>query len=541
MHRSQETSSIFALTGMQSEALRLQRNGHTRASLDMLNRSMPKDDAATLMLRARALVTLSPAGAIAILQDERWPKLPGRFQAEAALLRGRAHTKLGALEAAATCFALAHDYLEQEAVFDHDLFCEIELSTGTMMIAGMRIEEAERIANALYANKRPSPHAGPTLALMAEIAWCRKDSRRSAEYLLQALRSISIDTNPDVQLWAETVKRLAVVIQYSATPATRQAAAAHAAALPWTEELADMHSQVRRLLGMRALLDGEISEGLALLRSAGTTPSASLRCRLKAILDHAEMSRCLDEPFAFEEYLWEATALAQQVDWKTVAWGDREALLQLAEMHARTDPALALSFASQFEALGGFGAANMQRAANAAIAASQQNYCLGVLYIETGQKNRGIALLEAAYAGFVNLRINWVAGITAIVLAEATNSMIWRSCARECLAEYPNSYLSKRLARLNRVGDSAVRNLQNVSIEHETVRSLTPTQRTVYLRLLENASIPDIAADLDRSTLTVRNHIQAIFRKFGVNTRAELVFAHLEGSAGRRRNLARVD
>jgi DNA-binding CsgD family transcriptional regulator/tetratricopeptide (TPR) repeat protein len=507
------------VAAMRSEALALHRRGRFAEAISILDRSTVSDDATSLLLRARLSIALSPSAAIATLHDPRFADYSQRDQAEAAMLRGRAHAKLGEYNTAEQCFATAHSLMKEGGVADHDLLRELDLSIGATMIALSRVDEADDIAKALLESEKSSPTAA-TLRLLAQVAWRREELDKTAGYLLQALGSISADVNPDVRLWAETVQGLAHVLQFVESPAVRQAVAHHVTALPWTDELADSHSEVYQLLGTRASLDGAFTEGLALYRRAATTPAASLTVRITAILYRADLSRWLGELFSFEDYLLEATALAQQVNWRNAAPASRQPLLLLALLHARRDGALALSFAAHFEAIGGFGVHNP---GVSGVAMAQRNYCLGVLCAETGEKNRGVGMLEAAFSEFVRLRYDWPAAETAIALAETTNSAVWRSRARGLLARYPNSYLNKRLGLLDRLGGGATRNVASPLIEDAKVTSLTPAQRTIYHRLLENVSVKEIAADLNRSDLTIRNHIQAIFRKFGVTSRADLV------------------
>ena len=507
-----------ALSNIQAEAWALHRRARSGEALAVLDRSPTTDDATSLLLRGRLSLALSRPGAIAILRDQRFAGNTMRSQAEAAMLLGCAHTAIREYETAESCFAAAHIHLEASSEPDDELFREIELSLGTMLIAQGRIDDAERTANALARQEKPSSHAAATFFFLSQIAWHREEMHKNAAYLLQALTSISADPKPDVKLWAQALVRLAVVFQFVPSPAVRKVVIQHATDLPWTEELANSHSQCYRLLGTRAVVDGAISEGFAFLKRAANTPGASLTHRISAILTHADVSKSLGEPYSCEEHLLDATTLAQQVDWRTAPLNTREILIQLAEMHAHRDNALALSFAAQFESLGGFGIRGRGRDAIA-----QQNFCLGVLYAEIGETSKGVGMLEEAYAGFAAVGYDWPAGLAAIVLAETTSSVVWRSRARESLARYPNSYLSKRLTRLGRMDGSAMRTDPNHLTEDPKLKSLTRAQRTVYYRLLEGVSVKEIAADLKRSDHTVRNHIQAIFGKFGVNSRADLV------------------
>jgi DNA-binding CsgD family transcriptional regulator/tetratricopeptide (TPR) repeat protein len=498
---------------MHSEVLALHHSGRFGEAMSMLDRSNATDPP-SLLLRARISVELSASGAVGVLQDPRFSTYSLRDRAEAAMLHGRAYSKLGEYNTAEDCFDSARARLTECVETDDALSREIDHSLGMLMIAQSRVDEADRIANALLSKDKVSTHAA-TYVLLSRVAALREQHEKNAGYLLEALRVISTESRPDVPLWAETLHRLAVVLLIVASPAVHEAVTRHASALPWTEELADLKSKVYRLLGTRAVVEGSISEGLALLKRASTTRVASLSNRIGALLTHAEISKWLGEPFAFEEYLLEATVLAEQVNWREVHASAREILLQLAEMHARRDSALALSFAAHFESLGGFGADTRSTSA-------QQNYCLGLLNAEIGETGRGIAMLEAAYGGFVAVGLDWSAGQCAIILAENTDRLIWRTRARDCLAPYPNSYLKHRLAGLDRMDGASVRKPKR-AIEDPRLASLTPAQLIVYRRLLEDVSVKEIAAGLNRSDLTVRNHIQAIFKKFGVNSRADLI------------------
>ena len=82
--------------------------------------------------------------------------------------------------------------------------------------------------------------------------------------------------------------------------------------------------------------------------------------------------------------------------------------------------------------------------------------------------------------------LDWPAGQCAIVLAETTNAIVWRGRARDCLSPYPNSYLKRRLAGLDRMDGAAARKPKHPP-EDPRAALLTPTQLTVYRRLLEES------------------------------------------------------
>jgi DNA-binding CsgD family transcriptional regulator len=58
---------------------------------------------------------------------------------------------------------------------------------------------------------------------------------------------------------------------------------------------------------------------------------------------------------------------------------------------------------------------------------------------------------------------------------------------------------------------------------------LTPTERKVLKQLLTKASEKNIAAELGLAVSTTHQHVVALFRKFGVRSRAELMSLWLSG------------
>jgi DNA-binding CsgD family transcriptional regulator len=52
---------------------------------------------------------------------------------------------------------------------------------------------------------------------------------------------------------------------------------------------------------------------------------------------------------------------------------------------------------------------------------------------------------------------------------------------------------------------------------------LSPREVEIVLRLLAGDRVPLIAASLYLAPSTVRNHLSAVFRKFGVNSQQQLI------------------
>jgi DNA-binding CsgD family transcriptional regulator len=62
---------------------------------------------------------------------------------------------------------------------------------------------------------------------------------------------------------------------------------------------------------------------------------------------------------------------------------------------------------------------------------------------------------------------------------------------------------------------------------------LTPREREVTELVIRGLRNKEVAAVLDCSELTVRNHLRSVFRKVDVTTRSELVFTAMSGPAPR--------
>ena len=63
----------------------------------------------------------------------------------------------------------------------------------------------------------------------------------------------------------------------------------------------------------------------------------------------------------------------------------------------------------------------------------------------------------------------------------------------------------------------------------ERIRPMTPRQRTVLMLLMEGLSKKEIAARLDCSENTVKDHVKAIYRHFGVHSTPALFHYFMAG------------
>jgi response regulator RpfG family c-di-GMP phosphodiesterase/DNA-binding CsgD family transcriptional regulator len=67
---------------------------------------------------------------------------------------------------------------------------------------------------------------------------------------------------------------------------------------------------------------------------------------------------------------------------------------------------------------------------------------------------------------------------------------------------------------------------------HPTLRELSPKQLDIVVRILQGAGALDIAHELSLSPSTVRNHLTAVYRKFGVHSRGQLLAQLADAASG---------
>jgi putative two-component system response regulator len=67
---------------------------------------------------------------------------------------------------------------------------------------------------------------------------------------------------------------------------------------------------------------------------------------------------------------------------------------------------------------------------------------------------------------------------------------------------------------------------------HPTLRELSPKQLDIVVRILQGAGALDIAHELSLSPSTVRNHLTAVYRKFGVHSRGQLLAQLSDAASG---------
>ena len=182
-------------------------------------------------------------------------------------------------------------------------------------------------------------------------------------------------------------------------------------------------------------------------------------------------------------------------------------------MFAQRDPSVAINYVATFKSVGHNYPRILSSHHDRRIEALEA-YSLGKVQLALGQKSEAERLLHQAWTIYDRLGMQWRAGRAALALAQIENRETWRKRAEEALEDYPRSWLRRDM----RGTPATLTGATPAQLER-----LTSAQRAVFDLLVAGRGTAEIAHELGRSTFTVRNHIKAIFKIFGVTSRPALI------------------
>lgn len=277
--------------------------------------------------------------------------------------------------------------------------------------------------------------------------------------------------------------------------------------IPWPDDLALWHFQLLRALGWKLALNGSYPEAMRYLLRAALNNDDPVR-RIYALLDRASIAIFANERVTARSEYAVASETIDAIDWTKVHDETISVLPYAAQVAAElgeSDRArelyeLAVRLREQIDARWAF-AHDERFTAFLSEAAAFAFY---------GSKSASsIREAENAYELFARMGYAWRAGRLAALLYSATNETAWYARAEEWLSYYPDSPLQRLLP-----GKSA---------RHKTIRPLSPRQREVFRLMRQGKTGAEIATQLGISTLTVRNHEQAVLRYYKVHRRYDLL------------------
>ncbi len=465
----------------------------------------PSFHEATLLL-ARIQLKRDPSATLETLARTLRGARGSKIVAESSLLQGIAYARLGDPASARAQFArterLTHP---SDPIYGHLLYHR----AGALWIERRLVDAKRTLA------KLP-PNIDLDLDLQAQIlrgaiAAAQENLPEQGAILLAAHRRASDSAGIDVHARAILASQLASLAVELPSAALRDAAMSEIAAVPWTPDIADAHFEALRSIAWRHALDGDEFNAFRRLKDAvAVTPSAAWR--VAALADRAYLATAFGERRWAAQELRDVHELALTVDWASVDGEEKLALPLLAELFAARDPSVALWYLGLFKNVGKHYARVLSSHRDRRVEALE-TYSFGKVQAALGETAEATRLLAISYQIYDRLGIAWRAGRAAAALSELDAGAVWSERAQHGFQHYAKSWLVRASPTVAGVAPAPSPELDR----------LTPAQRGVFDLILQGRSTTEIAQTLGRSNFTVRNHIKAIFKAFGVSSRTALI------------------
>jgi DNA-binding NarL/FixJ family response regulator len=503
MKRAAPDRSQPSLDDLRQATRRAEFSDTARALDEMLAKRSPSAEGA--LLRARIALRLrKPAEALEFVTRHGGLFSNAAACGEAVLIAGAAYARLGDERAASAQFKRAAAFVPEHEPLRATLLYERALAAWI----ARKLDAAEKLLAELA---RLDP-AGDTLiearVLQSVVAASRENLTEQGALLLDALHLVHAQSNPPVLHWAVIASQIAYLAREMPSRALRDAAFAELTRVPWTSDLADYRFTMLRAVGWRSALEGDYFNAFRRLKDARAVAPTDA-WRVMSSCDRAYFATVLGERRWAEQELSDAHELAASVPWVTLDGEERFALSVLAELFAPRDPALALSYVAKYKDAGSRFARTLASHDDRRVGA-MESYSFGIVQKALGETEEAVRLLRDAWKVYDRIGYDWRAGRAALVLAGITGDDAWKERAARKLQGYERSWLA------GAKGASAF------PVPPQAV-ALTPARRAVYEQLLRGLSTAQIAAEQQRSEFTIRNHVKAIFKAFGVTSRPALI------------------
>ena len=327
-----------------------------------------------------------------------------------------------------------------------------------------------------------------------------KDFVEQAQLFTSLLSEFDGPRRGDEEARLFAVWNLALLAREIYLPDVLQLLERHIDAAPWPIDRRNRHFEALKALGWCHALRGDYFSAFRRLKASQRVIDDRARVTT-AHLERAYLAHCNNELLWHRQELAEAEDLARTVEWEIEEGEERAALLLLAELFAPIDRTKAAQYVARYDALPALNQKNGPFAARA-------EYSRAVVDLAIGNKNAAIALLKHAEGTYEKVRYDWRAGRCALRLYEATGDAVYQKRACDHLRHDMNSLLGEEL----RSADARSRALRPPTM-----------QRQVFNYICEGLSNAHIAERMGRSEFTVRNHVKALLKRFGVASRSALI------------------
>jgi len=454
------------------------------------------------LLRARILLKQDQNRAVAFL-IRRPPK--GRASAQAgqwALLLGIGYARLRDFERADHHFALASRSLKSAA--DR---AQLAYQRARRWMLEGRLDDAWRCADEMDRDRTAATKIAQEM--LRSFIFCHEERYlESARSLLRAIDLIGPRRERHLEEWFHAVQNLALLgRELSFEEAAAVARREIDRPIEWPNDFRVQRFQALKAVGWACALRGDILGCFRYLRAAEqSVPSAAFKTIL--LLDRSYFARIVGEPNWALDEITKAEAIAESVDWSVLPGEERVGLLLLALATSSLDAERGRYYLARYKALDKIRSPLLLFAFDRRMEAMAA-YTEGVVRLNAGDRGAEEAL-RIAWGTFDRIGYDWRAALAAMRLFEVTKKDRWRHLAEDKLEAYPQSWLVTLLR------DYAAPAAQPAV-------TLPRMQRKVFTMLCAKMTTAEIAAELGLSQHTIRNHLKAVFRAYGVNNRAALV------------------
>lgn len=474
-----------------------------------------EDGAATAfeddLLRARLLLKEDENKAVAFLIRRPPRTNSGKIRGEWEMLLGIGYSRMRDFERADHHFGLARRALKTPAER-----AELAYHLARRSMLEGRTEAARQFAGEMSCDK--SQRAKVSAEMLRSFINCQEERYRdSAECLMRALQLIGKRRQQHLEEWFHAVQNLAIFgRELSFDDAAALARNEVEQPIEWPVDFDTQRFQALKAVGWSCALRGDMLGCFRYLRAAEhAVPSDAFALIL--LLDRAYFARIVGEQNWASNELARAEALAERIDWHTLQGEERMGLLLLARAAAPLDAERARYYLARYKGL------DKVRSPLHLIAFDQRMeayaaYTEGVVKLAAHDDGAEDAL-RRAWVIFDRIGYDWRAARAAMRLWETTKKDRWRHLAEDKLEAFPHSWLASDL-RSRELAAS------------RPVVSLPPMQRKVLDLLCQKTTTAEMAQQLGLSPHTVRNHLKAVFRTYGVNSRAALVAAAVPPARG---------
>lgn len=491
------------------------RRGHFSRAAQRLAAALQANpasvDAAFLLARVE-LRRGNPSGALEVLtRHVRSAKPP--VKGESALLKGIAFARLGDESSSRAQFKAADSTLRDNAALRGELIYNV----AALEWMERRLDAAAKTLERLPAERSPDLDLHVCI-LRGAIASANENLPLQGAILLDGLRGIRGGNGVEVYLYGMLTTQIAALCVELPSAELRDAAIAHVDRVPWTDDIGDLHFHAVRAIAWRHALEGDEFNAFRRLKQS-LAAATSDAWRVAALTDRAYLASALGEKRWAAQELRDAHELAMRIDWNAVAGEEKLALPVLAELFAARDPSVAIGYVTTFTNVGKNYPRILSSRRDVRVQALEE-YSLGKVQLALGEQKEARRLLSSAWSMYDRLGIDWRAARAALALAAIDDGEKWHARAQKALKAYPRSWIARDQAREMPAIALAV---------PPEAANLTPAQRAVFEMLLDGRGTDEIAGALGRSAFTVRNHIKAIFKAYGVSSRSALIVKATRG------------